>query len=86
MYYYLPWISLMVASLAAGLVLLVWGLRSGQFSEQERARYLPLRDADAPLSATQPRRITKELYVLLGLVGLTFVILLVTLVNALMKR
>ena len=86
MYYYLPWLSLMIASLAASLALLVWGFKSGQFSEQERARYLPLRDSDGPLSGKQSPRITKEVYVLIGLIGSASAILVATLVSALMRR
>lgn len=40
--YYAGWLFLVVISLAVSLVAFVWGLRSGQFSDQDRARYLPL--------------------------------------------
>ncbi len=33
----LPWFSLMAAGLVASVALLVWGYRSGQFADQERA-------------------------------------------------
>ena len=42
--YYLPWVLLIVVSLWVSLAGFVWALSHGQFSEQERARYLPLRD------------------------------------------
>lgn len=38
----LPWFCLMAAGLVASVVLLFWGHASGQFADQERARYLPL--------------------------------------------
>ncbi len=48
--YYLPWILLLVLSLWASLAAFLWALKRGQFSEQERARYLPLRgEPIAPL-------------------------------------
>jgi cbb3-type cytochrome oxidase maturation protein len=42
MIYYAGWLFLVVISVAASLAAFVWGLRSGQFSDQDRARYLPL--------------------------------------------
>ncbi len=43
MTYLFPWIFLIVGSLIAGIGLFVWSYQSGQFSDQQRARYLPLR-------------------------------------------
>jgi cbb3-type cytochrome oxidase maturation protein len=42
MIYCAGWLFLVAISLAASIVALVWALRAGQFSDQERARYLPL--------------------------------------------
>ncbi len=42
--YYLPWLLLLVISLSAAMGGFFWGLRNGQFSDQQRARFLPLRD------------------------------------------
>ena len=42
--YYLPWTILVVVSLWVSVVGFIWALKSGQFSDQNRARYLPLRD------------------------------------------
>jgi cbb3-type cytochrome oxidase maturation protein len=39
---------LVVISLGAGLAAFVWGVRSGQFANQDRARYLPLADGLPP--------------------------------------
>ena len=44
MYYYLPWLILIVISVATALGAFLWALGSEQFSDQERARFLPLRD------------------------------------------
>lgn len=42
MIYCAGWLFLVAISVAASIVALFWALRSGQFSDQERARYLPL--------------------------------------------
>ncbi len=42
--YYLPWLLLVLISLSTAIGAFFWGLRNGQFSDQQRARYLPLRD------------------------------------------
>ena len=44
MFYYLPWLILIVISVSTALGAFIWALGSGQFSDQERARFLPLRD------------------------------------------
>jgi cbb3-type cytochrome oxidase maturation protein len=44
MLYYFPWLILIVISLSTALGAFIWALGSGQFSDQERARFLPLRD------------------------------------------
>ncbi len=43
MSYYLPWILLLAAGLGLSFAGFFWALRNGQFSDQDRARYLPLR-------------------------------------------
>jgi cbb3-type cytochrome oxidase maturation protein len=42
MIYYAGWLFLVVISLSVSLAAFIWALRAGQFSDQERARYLPL--------------------------------------------
>jgi cbb3-type cytochrome oxidase maturation protein len=42
MIYYSGWLIIVVISLSVSLAAFIWGLRTGQFSDQERARYLPL--------------------------------------------
>jgi cbb3-type cytochrome oxidase maturation protein len=64
------WITLVVISLLISLLAFLWGLRTGQFSDQSRARYLPL-VKDHPLSSPKnPGNITIEVYVLLIIVGI----------------
>lgn len=42
MIYYAGWLYLVGISLAASIAAFIWALRAGQFSDQDRARYLPL--------------------------------------------
>ncbi len=81
--YYWPWVFLVVASLWVSLAAFFWGLKSGQFSDQTRARYLPLRD-DGPTPALRnPSKAGPEVYLLFGILGLGCLILAFTLFLAL---
>ena len=42
MIYYAGWLFLVGISLVASIAAFIWALRAGQFSDQDRARYLPL--------------------------------------------
>jgi cbb3-type cytochrome oxidase maturation protein len=65
---YLPlWIILVAFSLWFTLMAFFWGLQSGQFSDQERARFLPLRDTLPPPAVKDPSRLTVEVYVLMSI-------------------
>ncbi len=84
---YLPWILLMLASLAASVLLFVWGSRSGQFAEQSRAAYLPLRDMPAHRPADRdPGKLVPEVYVLVGIMCGAALSMLAALVLVVMKR
>lgn len=63
------WLALVIASLWISLIGFVWGLSSGQFSEQARARYFPLRDQNSPAPAGNPARLTAEVYVLAAIIA-----------------
>jgi nitrogen fixation-related uncharacterized protein len=79
--YYLPWILLIAASLWVSLAGFFWALKHGQFSEQERARYLPLRSEITPPLIPYPSKFTREVYALLGVLcmgGLALLVLLIT--------
>ena len=65
---YTCWISLVTISLWVSLVAFVWALRNGQFSDQGRARYLPLSDAFPQPPVAQPSKLTVEAYALLFVV------------------
>jgi cbb3-type cytochrome oxidase maturation protein len=74
---YLPlWIILVAFSLWFTLMAFFWGLQSGQFSDQERARFLPLRDTQPQPPVKNPAKLPVEVYVLMSiglmvLLGLT---------------
>jgi cbb3-type cytochrome oxidase maturation protein len=79
--YFFGWITLVAISLWISLVAFIWALRSGQLSDQERARYLPLRNECPPAPAKNPSKFTAEVYALLfiggmGLLGLLGPVLL----------
>ena len=59
--YFIAYISI---GLAVSLLVFFWALKSGQFQDQQRARFLPLRDDDdaAPVRVSRAHRI--EVYAL----------------------
>ena len=79
--YFFGWITLVAISLWISLVAFIWALRSGQFSDQGRARYLPLRSELPPAPAGNPSKFTAEIYALffiggIGILGILAPILL----------
>lgn len=86
MFYYVPFIVLMILTLVSGIVLFIWAYRSGQFSDQSRARYLPLRGSELREINENSTRDTKGPYVLLALLTCAGAVLLFTLVLALLSR
>ncbi|MDY0042532.1 MAG: cbb3-type cytochrome oxidase assembly protein CcoS [Desulforhabdus sp.] len=70
--YYSAWIVLVIISLTVSLVAFVWALYSGQFSDQSRARYIPLGSEPALPPIGKPERRALELYALIfiGILGL----------------
>ena len=62
--YFSGWIILVAFSLFISLTAFLWGFQSGQFSDQERARFLPLRDTRPQPSGKDPARWAIEVYVL----------------------
>jgi cbb3-type cytochrome oxidase maturation protein len=77
--YYPYFIAYITIGLTISLVVFYWAFRSGQFSDQQRARYLPLKDDDdaPPVKATRWGRIeTYGLFILaLGGIGATAAVL-----------
>ncbi len=58
------WVLLVAISLAISLAAFMWGLRSGQFADPERARWLAITDRSLAPPAAHPGRITREVYAL----------------------
>jgi cbb3-type cytochrome oxidase maturation protein len=78
--YYLSWIILVVISLWVSVVGFIWALKSGQFSDQSRACYLPLRD-DYPVPPVKnPAKLSSEVYFLFAVLGIGCSILLIALI------
>jgi nitrogen fixation-related uncharacterized protein len=81
----LPWFSLMAAGLVASVALLFWGHRSGQFADQERARYLPLRDEEQFPPRQKGNASVREVYLLAGLMVALGIVFALTLGVALFR-
>jgi cbb3-type cytochrome oxidase maturation protein len=79
--YFPIWMILVVFSLGISILAFLWGLHSGQFSDQDRARFLPLFEAPPQPLISDPAKLNVEVYVLLGigvmvLVGIIFSLVL----------
>ncbi len=68
--FYLGWIVLTGTGVLASIGVFLWALRSGQFADQGRARYLPLCETDLLSAATPSRRFPG------AIVGLLMVIMI----------
>jgi cbb3-type cytochrome oxidase maturation protein len=65
---YFPYfMAYMTAGFVVSLVVFLWAFRNGQFSDQQRARYLPLGDDTDRGPARVSRMNRLEAYALLGL-------------------
>ena len=58
------WVLLVIISLALSVAAFVWGLKSGQFADPQRARYLPISERSLAPPVPDPGRITREVYAL----------------------
>jgi cbb3-type cytochrome oxidase maturation protein len=67
---FFSWIFLVVLSLAVSLCAFLWAVRSGQFSDQGRARFLPLNDSLRTSGPENPAGRPAEIYALLGIAGI----------------
>jgi nitrogen fixation-related uncharacterized protein len=67
MTYVCGWLGLVVISLLISLVTFVWAVKSGQFGDQQRLRYLPLRNQPVQPPLAKPGRWPFEVYVLFGI-------------------
>lgn len=62
--FYAAWLTLIAAGVGASIAALFWALKTGQFSDQGRARYLPLTDEIVASPAKDARRLPSEVYAL----------------------
>ena len=68
--FYLGWILLTAAGISVSIAAFIWALHTGQFSDQSRARYLPLRDEMSKSDTVHPSKLSIEVYVLLFVFGI----------------
>jgi len=68
--YYPYFVAYMLVGFGISLVVFFWALRSGQFKDQERARFLPLEQGEAPRPSKISRTGRYEAYGLAVLVML----------------
>jgi cbb3-type cytochrome oxidase maturation protein len=65
--YYFFFIIFIFSGLFFGIVVFLWALKSGQFKEQQRARYLPLEDEPEAPQKEISRSSKLQSYVLFGI-------------------
>jgi nitrogen fixation-related uncharacterized protein len=83
--YYLFWAILIVASLWVSLGGFFWAYRHGQFKDQDRARFLPLRGEAEPLLPAKVRGGGHEAFVMMGILAVGISAILVVLIMAIVR-
>jgi cbb3-type cytochrome oxidase maturation protein len=83
--FYLGWIVLTGTGVLASIGVFLWALRSGQFADQGRARYLPLCETDLLSPVTPSRRFSGAIVGLLMIIGIGLVAILSPLVLTLLR-
>jgi cbb3-type cytochrome oxidase maturation protein len=68
--YYIVWIILIAVSLWISLAGFLWAFKTGQFSDQRRARYLPLVGEFSLPDVKNPSKLSIEVYALLIIFGI----------------
>lgn len=66
--YYPYFVTYMLVGFAVSLLVFFWALKNGQFSNQERARFLPLEDEPDP-PAAEVSKISRLETMVLGLLA-----------------
>jgi nitrogen fixation-related uncharacterized protein len=84
MFFYVWWIGITAAALWVSIAAFVWAAQSGQFSDQQRARYLPLRNENLtpPAQHENPSRLSIEVYALMvvlffGLLSIAMILFMI---------
>jgi cbb3-type cytochrome oxidase maturation protein len=66
--FYLGWLMLIAVGVGVSIGVFVWALKTGQFTDQQRARYLPLQNEQLELPQEQSPRLPAEVYALILIV------------------
>lgn len=66
--FYLGWLMLIAVGVGASIGVFVWALKTGQFTDQQRARYLPLQNEQLELPQALSQRLPAEVYALILIV------------------
>ncbi|MDJ0781442.1 MAG: hypothetical protein QNJ22_05690 [Desulfosarcinaceae bacterium] len=81
---YFPYfVTYIVVGLLLGLITFGWALHSGQFRDQQRARFLPLVRSETPAATSKFGRL--ETYVLMGMACIGLLISAFTLIYSLLR-
>jgi cbb3-type cytochrome oxidase maturation protein len=77
--FYLGWLMLIAVGVGVSLGVFVWALKTGQFSDQQRARFLPLKNEQLEMPQAQP--LPSEVYalILVVILGIIFFLSTITL-------
>jgi cbb3-type cytochrome oxidase maturation protein len=67
--YYPIFVTYVIVGFFLGLLAFLWALKTGQFRDQQRARYLPLDEEGQQPVHQISRNAQLQSYILLGLVG-----------------
>ena len=83
--FYFEWIFLVVSGLAVSFLVFFWGIKTGQFTDQGRARYLPLIGETTSSPLKNPAKLSAEVYVLIFVIGLGLTAMLAAIILTLMN-
>lgn len=75
------WLAFLASGVAMAIIAIVWAVRSRQFEDQDRARYLPLAGlSDQELNSPPPARRSPDLWGNLAIVVGGALVLVITLI------
>lgn len=67
---YIAWLSLIATGIGTSIIVFLWALKNGQFSDQGRARYLPLGEEVSLSPVEASKRLPREVYALIIIIAL----------------
>jgi cbb3-type cytochrome oxidase maturation protein len=71
--FYLSFIVLTATGIGVSIAVFIWAIKSGQFSDQGRARYLPLSVENPVPPADKPSKPLAEVYAMVFILVMGFV-------------